>query len=203
MKGSDAVDNGRGAADVDTDFMAVDATGDAVRPPTPGTAPPSAGGARVAAQDLLPRPVGAYLRQVKVAHLASSPGLSAVGDLLGLSEADRVRVMTYMHFATRVPGGFQERQLVRATPQYRGGAWYDSIAFRCRDDGDDTSERFGQVRALLRLQDADFAIVAEMVRTVELGGADRDVRDQRYMLNAFLPSGGVRLHERDVAGGAS
>eukprot|EP00170_Pyropia_yezoensis_P002913 contig_12195_g2919 len=270
MEGSDAVDNGRGAADVDTDFMAVDATADAVRPPTPGTAPPSAGDARVAAQDLLLRPVGAYLRLVKVAHLASWPGLSAVGDFLGLSAADRVRVMTYMHFATRVHDGFQERQLVRATPQYRGAAWYDSIAFRCRDDGDDTPERFGQVMALLRLEDADFAIVAEMVRTgvsdgpltsrgcthlrwawlpstnpgpgagagsvrllcvpvnrwhrvvhvvpdfadlflrrgvgalpVEFGGADRDVRDQRYMFNAFLPSGGVRLHERDVAGGAS
>lgn len=37
----------------------------------------------------------------------------------------------------------------------------------------------------------------------ELGAADRNVRDQRYMLNAFLPSVGVRLHDRDEAGGAS
>lgn len=33
----------------------------------------------------------------------------------------------------------------------------------------------------------------------ELGGADVDVRQQRYDLNAFRPSGGVRLNE--IAGG--
>lgn len=74
-------------------------------------------------------------------------------------------MLTNVHFATRLPGGFQERQQVRATPQYRGAAWYDSIASRCGDDGHDTPERFGQVRALLRQQDADVTVVAEMMRT--------------------------------------
>lgn len=97
--------------------MAVDATSDSVATPISRASAPSADAAFVAARALVPRAVGAYLRQVKAAKLASSPGLSCVGDLLGLSAADRVRVLTYVHFVTRVPGGFQERQMVRATPQ--------------------------------------------------------------------------------------
>lgn len=202
-----------------------------------------------------------------VAKLATSPGLSSLGGLLGLSPADRLRVLTNVHFVTCVPGGFRERQLERATPMYRGAAWYECIAFHCEEDADDGPERFGQVRALLRQQETDGAVVAEMARTgvsdgpltsrgcahlrwawlpsanpgpdavggsvrllcvpvlrwhrvvhvvpeiadlfvrrgvgalpAELGGPAQEVIQQRYLLNAFLPSGEVRVQDADEAG---
>eukprot|EP00170_Pyropia_yezoensis_P000316 contig_1945_g317 len=270
--GSDAADDDCStveldAADVNTSTVAVDATADAVPPLPSGAAPPSSGAVSAAARAIAARPAGASLRQVTVAKLATSLGLSSLGGLLGLSPADRQRVLTYVHFVTRVPGGFRERQLVRATPMYRGAAWYDCISFHCEEDADDVPERFGQVRALLRQEDKDVAVVAEMARTgvsdgpltsrgcahlrwawlpsgdpgpdavggsvrllcvpvmrwhrvvhvvpdfadlfvrrgvgalpAELGGPAQDVIEQRYLLNAFLPSGGVRVHDADEAG---
>lgn len=90
--------------------------------------------------------------------------------MLGLVSADRVRVMTNVHFVTRVPSGLRERQLVRASPRYRGAPWYDWLAFRREGVDAGAPESFGQARALARLEGEDVAIVAALVRTGEDDG---------------------------------
>lgn len=105
-----------------------------------------------------------------MAHLAALPGLAGVSSVLGLAPADSVGVMSHVHFVTHVPGGLRERQLVRASPLYRGAPWYDWLAFRSEGVDAGTPESFGQVRALARLEGEDVAIVAALVRTGEDDG---------------------------------
>lgn len=166
--GYEAEDEGLNAPHANANTEPVNATastGSANSTGTPCSAPSLQVGA--APVPVVPRPADSHLRQMTVAKLASYPGLAGVGGLLGLSALDRVRVLTSVYFVTRVPvpGGFRERQLARASPAYRGASWYDFVEFRADDDGAGAPERFGQVRALLRLEGEDIAVVAELVRT--------------------------------------
>lgn len=203
-----------------------------------------------------------HLRQVTVAHLSTFPGLAGVGTLLGVAPGGRLRMLNHVHFVARVLGGFRERQLVRASPMYRGAYWYDWLAYSRDRNDTGAPECFGQVRALVRQGDEDVALVAELVSTgetdgpltsrgcthlrwawdgdghpsvgngavrllcvpvqrwnrvvhivpdfadlllrrgvgvtpTELGGPVQDLFEQRFMLNAFAPSRGVRLREMD------
>lgn len=205
----------------------------------PDSAPPAAADCR---QE------NTHLPQVGVSHLATLPGLAGVGSLLGLEATAQVRVLIDAHFTSRVTGGLQQRQLVRATLAYRKGSWYDFLAYPRDGDGAAAVERIAQVQALVGLHNADVAVVAKLVPTgeddgplnsrgctslqwsweegtgagagrvrllrvpathwrrvvhvvpgfadlfsrhgvgatpAELGGADADVRQQRYDLNAF------------------
>lgn len=102
-----------------------------------------------------------------MAKLGTYPSLADVGDLLGLSDHDRVRLLTSVLYNSHaaIPAGLRERQLARASPTYRGAPWCDFLAFSTDDDGAGARERFGQVRALLRLEAGNIAIVAELART--------------------------------------
>lgn len=57
-------------------------------------------------------------------------GLSGLGPLLGLDSGDKVHVLSRVHIFVAGAGGPLHRQLLRATPMFRGSAWYDHIAYR-------------------------------------------------------------------------
>lgn len=123
----------------------------------------------------LPAPLGTrtaatHLRQVTVVHLSTFPGLAGVGALLGVPPGARMRMLNHVHFVARVPGGFCERQLVRASPMHRGASWYNWLAYSRDRNDTGAPECFAQVRALVRQGDEDVAIVAELVSTGKTDG---------------------------------
>lgn len=74
-----------------------------------------------------------------------------------------------MHVTTSVvldallPGGRRERQLVRSTPSYWGSPWYEHVAFNLNRDAPNQDVRYGQVLLLLRREEGDVAVVAQLL----------------------------------------
>lgn len=116
-----------------------------------------------AAADRQLGPVGAHLSAAAVADLATQPGLGDIGPLLRLDSGDEVRVPSHLHFTARTPGRCDERYLVRASPNYRGAPWHDHVAYRSVDSLPSAPERFGRVLLLIRQEDCDFAVVAQLI----------------------------------------
>lgn len=116
-----------------------------------------------AAADRQLGPVGAHLSAAAVADLATQPGLGDIGPLLRLDSGDEVRVPSHLHFTARTPGRCDERYLVRASPNYRGAPWHDHVAYQSVDSLPSGPERFGRVLLLIRQEDCDFAVVAQLI----------------------------------------
>lgn len=104
----------------------------------------------------------AHLPSVAVSALASRPGLSCLSSMLNKAPADRVRVPSTLRFTACLPGGVLERYIVRATDCYRGSPWHDHIVYRCTGDPVGAADRLGRVLLLVRSEDGDTAVVAEM-----------------------------------------
>lgn len=105
------------------------------------------------------------LTRVPVSELRARPGLADVGPLLGLSAPGAlVSVATHLSFTGELDGGKPIEQLVRASPNFRGAAWYDHVLYRV-DVAGAAMQRYGQVMALVRPPDGgDVAVVVKMVR---------------------------------------
>lgn len=108
---------------------------------------------------------GPRLTRVPVSELRARPGLADVGPLLGLSAPGAlVSVATHLSFTGELDGGKPIEQLVRASPNFRGAAWYDHVLYRV-DVAGAAMQRYGQVMALVRPPDGgDVAVVVKMVR---------------------------------------
>jgi len=99
-----------------------------------------------------------YHRSLKrVGDLAKRPGLRSVAAVLGLTDDDRVRVTTRLDIAARFECGGVRKQRIYATEDDRGSPWFDHVFFH--PAGQPDGRRLGQVRAFVRRQDGDHAIV--------------------------------------------
>jgi len=96
-----------------------------------------------------------------VGQLSGRPGLSRVGAVLGKRNAELVSVLSCTRILARLGGGAVLPQLLRASFSFRNSPWYDTVAFEAPDDGSGTW-RYGELRALIRVGGAHYAILCEM-----------------------------------------
>lgn len=95
---------------------------------------------------------------VRVGDLAKQPGLRNVGAVLGLTDDDKVRVTKRVDIAARFECGGVRKQRIHATEDDRGSPWYDHVFFH--PTGQPDGRRLGQVRAVVRREDGDHAIIS-------------------------------------------
>ena len=94
---------------------------------------------------------------MRVGDLAKQPGLRNVGAILGLTDDDKVRVTKRIDITARFECGGVRKQRIHATENDRGSPWYDHVFFH--PTGHPSGRRLGQVRAIVRREDGDHAIV--------------------------------------------
>lgn len=92
--------------------------------------------------------------RLKVASLARRRGLADVGALLNMAGEDVIRLMSAVPIAARLDCGSRMRQLVRATPFFRGKPWYDAVTYDASIGGE-MVEHVGEVRAIIRTAEGD------------------------------------------------
>lgn len=80
--------------------------------------------------------------------------------MLGLPLETCIPLLSYVRIRAIFDCGTRRRQLVRASPSFRGAEWFDSVLYTA---GEDASVVFvGEVQALLRLPTGDVAVLFEM-----------------------------------------
>lgn len=120
-----------------------------------------------------------------VAELSWRPGLVNCGKVLGMRAQDAVGVLSCRRFKARLGGGAELSQLLRASPSFYRAPWYDSVAFgrpggsrdsrtaaAAADSGDaaTATSGYGEVRALVRRDDGDYALVVMMEEVAAVPG---------------------------------
>lgn len=129
-----------------------------------------------------------YITRCSMDILAQRPGLADIGTLFELPPEGKVPVLSTVEFTAQFDCGTTSRQLLRASPQFRDETpWYDAILFlidRGRgeladtEQADDKCERdcaispadsvreelyVGEVRAIIRCGEDDYAVVCQMM----------------------------------------
>lgn len=115
------------------------------------------------------RPVR-HLLKISVASLARRPGLQRLGQLLQMSDARKVPVLTFVKFIATLDCDTAVEQTLWSTPSYRGAPWFDAVLYSLDADqgggtaASDSGEvlHVGDVRALIRCAEGDVAVVCEM-----------------------------------------
>lgn len=106
------------------------------------------------------RTVTYHLRPVVLSSLAQVPGLRGIAAALGLSDDAYVRVCSFVSIDAVFDCGTKTKQLLYASPSFRGEPWFDSVLFCPTEDPMCVS--VAEVRAIVRGSDGDVAVVAEM-----------------------------------------
>jgi len=115
--------------------------------------------AKVAAVDGVGRTTGAGKTRLSVATLCARPGLSSASKMLRLPEAVFVPVLSRANITARFECGAQRTQVVRASPSFNGSPWYDAVLYEMEEGDEELC--IGEVRALVRLADGDYALVRD------------------------------------------
>ena len=100
-----------------------------------------------------------YLHEESVAELCQRPGMANAGAVLGLAAEDKVRVLSRVAFTARLDCGGLHPQLLYAHTWFRGGPWFDAVVYNIGSDVERTY--IGEVRAIVRYQDRDVALIRE------------------------------------------
>lgn len=109
--------------------------------------------------DLRPRTTH-HLPHMTVEQLSRRPGLSNLSSVIGLPPEFVLPVPGHVRISAKFNCGRRARQIVRASRSFLGAPWLDSVMYSA---GSDSQTAFiGELRALLRLPDADVAVVCEM-----------------------------------------
>eukprot|EP00170_Pyropia_yezoensis_P000903 contig_4138_g905 len=102
-----------------------------------------------------------------IAVLCQRPGLSRLGQLLGLPAVSTLKVLNGLRIAARLDCGTMLSQVLRATPAFMAKPWYDAVLI----DGEDPSKAdgagehepagmlVGELRLLFRRGEEDMAVV--------------------------------------------
>jgi len=98
-----------------------------------------------------------HRENVRVADLALRPGLGNVAAVLKLSGSHRVRLAQAVDLSARFECGAKMPQRLRATMNDRGAPWLDHVVFH--PPGKPDERRLGHVRAIVRRQDGDPALL--------------------------------------------
>lgn len=106
------------------------------------------------------RPSAHHLPLVQLSHLMLAPGLDGVDVAIGLEPDERARVASRVPFEARFDDGTTQPQLLYGAQSFRGSPWYDSVLYEPSDDSSRVS--VGEVRAILRLQEGDVVVIADM-----------------------------------------
>lgn len=101
-----------------------------------------------------------HLPHVKVEDIARRPGLGNLSSVLGLPADHVLPVLGYVRISAKFDCGARARQIVRASRSFREAPWLDSVIYSSGSDAQ--TVYVGEVRALLRLPDADVAVLCEM-----------------------------------------
>lgn len=97
---------------------------------------------------------------MKVEDIARRPGLGNLSSVLGLPDDHVLPVLGYVRISAKFDCGARARQIVRASRSFREAPWLDSVIY---SSGSDAQTVFvGEVRVLLRLPDAEVAVLCEM-----------------------------------------
>lgn len=153
LRGEDQDEDGSMYSDVDALEPGNDAAGAAVF----GTAAAVAGGRPDGAST---RTISYHLRPVLLSSIARVPGLRGIAAALGLSDDAYVRVCSFVSIDAVFDCGTRAKQLLYASPSFRGEPWFDSVLFCPTDDPRCVS--VAEVRAIVRGSEGDVAVVAEM-----------------------------------------
>jgi len=102
-----------------------------------------------------------HLQRMRIEALAERPGLTNVGELLGVEHADTVTVLKHAFIDAVFECGTVRRQHVRASPDCRGKPWFDRVWYQ--PTAGVAQYCIGEVRAIVRTASGDQAVVAEMV----------------------------------------
>lgn len=102
-----------------------------------------------------------HLRLTPLSVIAQRPGLEGIGAALGLPEDARVRISSRPHFMAVFECGWTVKQLLYASPSFRGAPWYDSVLYSTAEVPATLS--VAEVRAILRRPEGDVALIADMV----------------------------------------
>jgi len=157
------------------------------------------------------------LKRVSISTLSKRPGLGLVGQLFKLRPEDTLPILTTVELSAVFDCGYRTKQLVRASPQFRTSKpWYDCVMYAVKTgvavehedkDGeantvDGTNTRcgdqreelhIGEVRALVRCREDDYAVVCEFDPIPAEPGCPFDVRecDRLKWAGSAATQGGV------------
>ena len=115
------------------------------------------------------------LQWCKIGDLSQRPGLGAVGQIFKLPPESKVPVLAMVELDATFDCKTRTKQLLRAAPQFKNGKpWYDAILYTLdaekqtenavHDDGYVAPNviHAGEVRAIVRCKDDDYAVTCEM-----------------------------------------
>jgi len=161
-----------------------------------------------------------YLTRHTIGVLSQRPRLSELSTLFKLPPTRRVPVLSTVEITAEFDCGTKHKQLLRASPQFRDErAWYDAILFSVESgpvgahggrtgrsskdgssggsDGDSSSAgrnpdevHVGEVRAIIRCKDDDFAVVCDMDVVDSVPGCPFGERDCSRLKWALSATGG-------------
>lgn len=158
-----------------------------------------------------------YLTRHTIGVLSQRPGLSELSTLFKLPSTRRVPVLSTVEFTAEFDCGTKHKQLLRASPQFRDErSWYDAILFSVHSgpvgahgdrtgkgsssgdsDGDSSCAgripdevHVGEVRAIIRCKDDDFAVVCDMDVVDAVPGCPFGERDCSRLKWALSATGG-------------
>jgi len=150
-----------------------------------------------------------YLTRRTIGTLAQRPGLADIGTLFELPPQRNVPVLSTVEFPAQFNCGTKSNQLLRASPNFRDERpWYDAILFSVESSVDlpdaglraaagggleDISREelyVGEVRAIIRCKEDDYAVVCQMKAVDAVRGCPFSRRDCERLKWAVSSNGG-------------
>lgn len=99
------------------------------------------------------------VQRVIMGALAARSGMANAAAILGVDEGFLMPVLSHVYIQALFDCGTTTRQLVRAAPTFNRAPWYHAVMLTV-EDGEDT--HLSEVRAIVRRNNGDFALVCEM-----------------------------------------
>lgn len=152
-----------------------------------GTPSPAAAAASTEREAVAHRPAHS-LKRCTIGELSRRPGLHALGQLFSLPSDHKVPVLATVEIEATFDCQTHGKQLLRASPKFMTGEpWYDAVFFTVAgsathgsgvtsDDGEADVLLAGEVRAIIRCKEADYAVICEMAVVDPVAGCPLEER---------------------------
>lgn len=101
------------------------------------------------------------LQQATVGELEARPDLVGIAEILGQPASTKVRLVSSSKLRAVMDCGTPTVQVMHVSDSFYGSAWYDAVLYQADGSASDTAS-VGVVRAVLRKDYGDVAIIAEM-----------------------------------------